>query len=230
MGEIIVGILAILVGGLFAFQGGNIMRIVFPIAGFFVGFSAGAAMIAGITGDGFLGTVLGWAVGLFVALLFALLAYFFYAFAVVLAFAGLGFSLAAAILTLLHLDWNWLIIITGSIVGIAFGVFAVAGRLPMILLIFATSFFGMAMIIYGLLLVFNVASFGDFSSGAVYLYIRTHAGVYVLWLIAGFAAAFAQVRILNEQTKLAHEYWNSSMTFNDVVDVQNKKTTTKKKS
>ncbi len=230
MGEIIVGIFAILVGGVFAFQGGNIMRIIFPIVGFFVGFSAGAGMIASITGDGFLSTVLSWVVGFFVALLFAALAYFFYSFAVVLAFAGLGFSITAALLSVLHLDWNWLVVILGSIAGIVFGIFALAGSLPMVLLIIATSFFGIAMIIYGILLVFNVASFGDFSSGSVYLYIRSHAGIYVLWLTAGITASLAQIRILGEQTKLAQEYWASSMTFNDFTQEQSKKAVSKKKA
>lgn len=228
MGEIIVGILAVLIGGLFAFQGGNLMRVIFPLVGFFAGFTAGAAMISGVTGDGFLATVLGWAVGLGVALLFALLAYFFYAFAIVLAFAGLGFSLAAGVLAFFHLDWNWLVIIVGSVVGVVFGLFAIASNLPMIALIVATSFFGVAMIVYGLLLVFNVARFGDFANGSVYLYIKSHAGVYVLWLTAGIVASFTQVRILGEQMKLAQEYWNSSLTLGELS--QGQKPAAKKKA
>lgn len=228
MGEIIVGILAVLIGGLFAFQGGNLMRVIFPLVGFFAGFTAGAAMISGVTGDGFLATVLGWAVGLGVALLFALLAYFFYAFAIVLAFAGLGFSLAAGVLAFFHLDWNWLVIIVGSVVGVVFGLFAIASNLPMIALIVATSFFGVAMIVYGLLLVFNVARFGDFANGSVYLYIKSHTGVYVLWLTAGIVASFTQVRILGEQMKLAQEYWNSSLTLGELS--QGQKPVAKKKA
>jgi hypothetical protein len=38
MGEILVGIFAILIGGLFALQGGSLMRLIFPLVGFFVGF------------------------------------------------------------------------------------------------------------------------------------------------------------------------------------------------
>jgi hypothetical protein len=220
MGEIIVGIFAIMIGAFFAVQGGNIMRILFPLVGFFTGFSAGAAMVTGITGDGFLSTVLGWVVGFFVALLFAALAYFFYAFAVILAFAGLGFSLAAAVLSIFNIDWNWLVVILGSITGLVFGVIALATSLPMMVLIIATSFFGAAMVIYGLLLIFNVASFGDFSSGAVYEYIRNRAGVYILWVTAGIAGSLTQVRILGEQMKAAQEYWNSSATFAELVQVE----------
>ena len=135
MGEILIGILAVLIGALFALQGGNFMRIIFPIVGFVAGFSAGAAMVSGITGDGFLSTVFSWVVGFFVAILFALLAYLFYWFAVVLAFAGLGFSVMAAILTFLNLDWNWLVVILGVVAAIAFGLFAALGSLPMMVLV-----------------------------------------------------------------------------------------------
>ncbi|TAH33484.1 TMEM198/TM7SF3 family protein [Candidatus Saccharibacteria bacterium] len=230
MGEIIVGILAVLIGAFFAFQGGNLMRLVFPFVGFFAGFSAGAGLVSGITGDGFLSTVLGWVVGLVVALIFALLAYFFYAFAIVLAFAGLGFSLTAGVLSFFHLDWNWLVVLLGSVVGLGFGVLAVATNLPMVALIVATSFFGAAMVIYGMLLVFQVAQFGDFSSGAVYVYIKSHTGVYILWLTTGLAATLTQLRILGEQMKLTQEYWNSSLSLEEFVQSQNKKPAGKKKS
>jgi hypothetical protein len=228
MGEILVGILAVLVGALFALQGGNLMRILFPLIGFVAGFSAGAGMISAVTGDGFLSTAFSWVVGFFVALLFALLAYFFYAFAIVLAFAGLGFSLAAAVLSIFNLDWNWLVIIVGTITAIAFGLFAAVGGLPMGVLIVATSFFGASMVIYGLLLVLNIASFGDFSNGEIYRAIRTNVGLYVLWVTAGVSATIAQFKVLGEQTKLAQEYWDKSMTFDELVQASTKPAKKKK--
>lgn len=229
LGEILVGIFAILVGGLFAFQGGNMLRILFPFVGFFVGFSAGAGLIAGITGDGFLSTLFSWVVGFCVAILFALLAYFFYSFAVILAFAGLGFSLAGIILGLFNLDWNWLVLLAGTALGIIFGLFAIVSSLPMMLLIVASSFFGASMIIYGLLLIFNGASFGDLANGSVYIMIRNRAGLYILWLMIGVTSSITQVRILGEQMKLAQEYWDSSKTYDDLMAESSKPTKSSKK-
>lgn len=228
MGEILVGILAVLIGGLFALQGGNLMRILFPLLGFFAGFSAGAGAISAITGDGFLSTVFSWVVGLCVALLFAVLAYFFYAFAIVLAFAGLGFSLTAALLALFNIDWNWLVILLGTVVAVAFGVFAVASSLPMMVLIIVTSFFGASMIVYGVLLVLNIVSFGDFANGTIYETIRNNVGLYVLWLTFGITASITQLRILGEQMKVAQEYWENSLTYNDLL-VEDGKTSKKSK-
>lgn len=227
MGEIIVGIFAVLIGGLFALQGGNLLRIMMPLFGFFAGFSAGAGMISGVTGDGFLATALGWAVGLSVALLFAVLAYAFYAFAVILVFAGFGFALTAGLLNWLNMDWNWLVLLLGTVVAIAFGAFAATSKLPMTLLIVLTSFFAASLTIYGIMLVLNIASFGDFSNGTVYATIHDSIGLYILWLLFGFMASVTQLRIFGVQTQMAQDYWNSSLTFDEYVATVAQPTTKK---
>lgn len=229
MGEILVGLLAILVGVTFCFSGNTMMRILFPFMGFFAGFSVGAGAIAAIGGDGFLGTVLGWVVGLFVGLLFALLAYFFYAFAVVLAFAGLGFSATAGLLSLLNMDWNWLVVILGTVVGIIFGVFAIVTSMPLIVLVIATSFFGSAVVIYGLMLVFNTASFGDFSNGTVMQIIRDRFGLYLLWVGLAIAGAMSQSQKLATEAQEMQKLWNSSATFDEFLAQSSKTSKSTKK-
>lgn len=228
MGEILVGIFAVLVGALFCFSGMNVMRVLFPIMGFFLGFSAGAGMMSAISGDRFLGTMLGWILGFFVGLLFGVLAYFFYAFAVILAFAGVGFAITSGILTFLHLDWNWLVVILGTVVGIVFGLVALATNLPTLVLILATSLLGSAVILYGLMLVFNTASLGDFSSGVVMDRIKDHPGLYVLWIMLAFSGSITQVRVLGEQTKQLQEYWESSATFEEFVGMSSQPVKKKK--
>lgn len=217
MGEILVGLFAVLVGAVFCFSGNVLMRLLFPLMGFFAGFSAGAAMIAGIGDDRFLGTVLGWVVGLGIGLLFALLAYFFYAFAVILTFASLGFSLMAGLLALLNLDWNWLVIILGTAAAVLFGIFALASNMPAIVLIVASSFLGSAIMIYGLMLVFNTAELGDFSSGKVRLIINNNLGLYILWLFGAISGSMAQARALSVETANMQQMWESSNSFNDFM-------------
>ncbi|MBP7807609.1 DUF4203 domain-containing protein [Candidatus Saccharibacteria bacterium] len=223
MGELVVGLFAILVGALFCFSGNIMMRILFPFMGFFAGFSVGAGAIAAISGDGFLGTVLGWTAGLFVGLLFALLAYFFYSFAIVLAFAGLGFSITSGLLSILHMDWNWLVVILGTVVGIIFGIFAIISSMPLIVLVIATAFFGSAVIIYGLMLVLNTASLGDFSSGAVWQDIRDRFGLYLLWIGLAIAGSMSQTTRLVEESQKMRELWESSATFDEFLSKQQPK-------
>ena len=63
MKDILVGLLAVAAGLMFCFRGYLLMRIVIPVWGFFVGFALGGAIISAITDRAFLGTVLGWIVG-----------------------------------------------------------------------------------------------------------------------------------------------------------------------
>ena len=68
MADILVGLLAIVAGGVMLFSGQFVLRIVIPIWGFFAGFAFGAGLVSGLADERFLGTVLGWVLGLFFAL------------------------------------------------------------------------------------------------------------------------------------------------------------------
>ena len=98
MQDLILGLVAIAAGALFCFAGYLAFRLIIPLWGFFAGFAFGAGLISSITDDGFLRTLLGWAVGLGCALVFALLAYLFYEVAVVVAMGSIGFALGTSIL------------------------------------------------------------------------------------------------------------------------------------
>src|SRR4030095_15056858 len=214
MGEIIIGLLAVAIGYLFCYMGNIAMRVMLPLIGFFMGVSAGAALVSQ---DGFLSTGFSWIVGLCVGLLFGLLAYFFYEVAVVLAFAGLGFAVASALLMCLNLDWNWLIAIAGIALGVVFGITAIFVRMPIVVLILVSSFWGAAVIIYGLMLMFNSASLGDFSNGLAWLQIRNTPGLYILWLFFGITGGINQLKLLSKEAAFTKAYWEKSKTLNDYV-------------
>jgi hypothetical protein len=179
-----------------------------------MGFSAGAALFSQ---DGFLSTTLSWVVGFFIGLLFGLLAYFFYEVAVVLAFAGLGFAIAAGLLGIFNMDWNWLVAIAGTLLGVIFGIAAMYMRMPIAVLILVSSFWGAAVIIYGLMLMFNTVSLGDFSNGYAWLQIKSTPGLYILWLFLGIAGGFNQVKLLGKEAEFTKAYWDKSKTLNDYV-------------
>ena len=74
MQDVVVGLLAIAVGALFAFRGYFAMRLIIPIWGVFAGFMLGAGLVSSASNDGFLRSVLGWVIGVVLAALFALAA------------------------------------------------------------------------------------------------------------------------------------------------------------
>ena len=73
MADIILGLLAVLAGGVMLFAGRLVLRIVLPIWGFFAGFTFGAGLVAEFADERFLGTVLGWVLGLIFAVIFGVL-------------------------------------------------------------------------------------------------------------------------------------------------------------
>ena len=62
MNDIVLGVLAILIGAVFCFRGYFAMRIIIPIWGAFAGFVLGAGLVS-TGGDEFLSTALSWIVG-----------------------------------------------------------------------------------------------------------------------------------------------------------------------
>jgi hypothetical protein len=167
MENVIFGLLAIAAGALFCFRGALAFRVLIPVWGAFVGFASGAALVASMTGEGFLQTGLAWLVALGAAALFGLLAYLYYEVAVVLAMGSIGFALGASLMVALGISWNWLIIL----VGVALGGFLAAGAvvvdLPMILLVVLSALGGASAIVTGVMLLVGSVDTQEFSNAAV---------------------------------------------------------------
>jgi len=145
------GLLAILVGAAFCFIGFRLFLILMPLWGFIAGFTAGAAGISALFGDGFLSTALGWIVGAVLGLVFALLVYFFYWAAVVILGASIGYSLGAGIILGFGLPG-----ILAFVVGLSFATAAVLATIfldvPQLLIVAFTALAGAGALLAGILL------------------------------------------------------------------------------
>jgi hypothetical protein len=167
MVDILLGLLAILAGGFMLIAGRFVLRFALVIWGFFAGFAFGAGLVSNLADERFLGTVLGWALGLLFALIFAIFAYLYYAVAVILVMAAFGFAIGSGLVVALGIDWNWLAILVGVVVGAAVGVLSVLGNMPMAVLIFLGSVAGALSVVGGLMLVFGSLNSADFTRGDV---------------------------------------------------------------
>ena len=144
------------------------LRVYVPRAvGAFAGFSLGAGVIAGWFGQGFLATTAGWVVGLIMAIVFAWLAYAYYAVAVLIATASLGFAAGAALMAALGVTWNWLIILVAIVVAVGIGVAALTVNMPAVLLIVLSTLGGASVAVSGLMLVLGVLTIADLTDPAV---------------------------------------------------------------
>lgn len=158
MVDVVMGVLALLIGLLLCFRGRGAMRVLLALWGAFVGFGLGASLVAGLTEHGYLATAAGWLAAIVLALVFAVLAYLFFAVAVVLAFASMGFVLGQTLAIALGAGQGWLITSVGVAVGVLLAVLAVVTNLPELVLIVISAFAGASVAVAGLMLLLDVFS------------------------------------------------------------------------
>lgn len=208
MRDVVFGLLAIAVGALFCFRGYLTMRFVIPVWGAFAGFALGAGMIDAITGDGFLVGALSWVVGIVMALVFALLTYFFYEVSVVIAMSAVGFVLGSSLMVALGVTWSWVVALVGVLVGIALAVLAILGSLPMLLLTLLTAIAGSGTIVAGILLLTGSLAVDDLdSSAAVASRLDDSAGWWILYACLAVVGVVVQLRFLDDMRRSLRAQW-----------------------
>jgi hypothetical protein len=208
MDDVIIGIIAILIGAALCFRGYLLMRIIIPIWGAFAGFALGAGLIAG-SDDGFLKTGLAWAVGFGFALVFGLLAYLYYEFSVLLTMASLGFVLGVALMTALGVRWEWLIVLVGIAVGAVLATLAIVGELPMLLLTVLSSMAGASLVLGGIALVSNTINLDQIGEdGAITDTINRGPWWFILFGGLTVLGIVLQVRYLDDLRRSVRQQWD----------------------
>ena len=149
--------IALLFGLVVAFGGYRLFLFLLPVWGFFTGFFLGAQTIDFLFDAGLFATVTGWVVGFFVGLLFAVLSYLFYLFAVGIISFSLGYGATIGILAWLGLDPGFLIWLIALVVGVALAFVVYRFNLQKYAIIVATAVGGTGLIIYTFLVLFNGA-------------------------------------------------------------------------
>lgn len=202
MSDAVIGILAVLVGAVFCFRGYLAMRLVISLWGAFVGLSLGAAFVSAITGDGYFGTALGWAVAIILAVVFSVLAYLYYAVAVVLTMASVGFFVGTGVMAAVGVTWNWVIILVGVVVGVGLAILTLAMDLPAMLLVVVSALGGAIAIVAGVMLLAGKIRTVDFDTGTVTATADLQLWWYVMFVVLLVAGIFAQTRMRGQERSL----------------------------
>lgn len=207
MADILLGILAIVAGGVMLFAGQFVLRLVLPIWGFFAGFAFGAGLFASLADESFLGTALGWVSGFVFALIFAVLAYLYYAVAVILAMAAFGYVVGAGLIVALGIDWSWVAVLLGVVVGAIFGIVSVIGNMPMIVLAVASSLAGAVSVVAGLMLLLGTLNSADFTEGGFSSAVDAGWGWWLLLVALVVIGFLAQTRQRVAVRRSVNEAW-----------------------
>ena len=191
------------------FAGQYVLRLILPIWGFFAGFAAGAGLVADLADERFLGTVLGWMLGLVLGLVLAILAYFFYAVAVILAMAAFGFAIGSGLVVAIGIDWNWLAVLAGLLVGAIVGVASLFLDMPMIVLIVLGSIAGAVSVVAGLMLLAGSLNSADFTRAAFTDSIKDSWGWYLTVLVLAVLGIIIQARQRAVMRRTIQAYWSA---------------------
>ncbi|GAA4412828.1 hypothetical protein GCM10023168_35110 [Fodinibacter luteus] len=207
MADIVLGLFAILAGGVMVFSGQFVLRFILPIWGFFAGFAFGAGLFAELADERFLGTLLGWVSGFVLAIVFALLAYLYFAVAVVLAMAAFGFAIGSGLVVALGIDWSWVAVLVGLVFGAILGLVAVLGNMPMVVLSVVSAIAGAVSVVAGIMLVVGSLESADFTQGTVTETIQDGWGWYALLVVLALVGIVVQTRQRLVMERSIQESW-----------------------
>ena len=207
MADIVLGVLAILAGSAMLVAGQFVLRLVIPIWAFFAGFAFGAGIVASFADEHFLGTVLGWALGLLFAVIFALLAYMFYWLGVVITMGAAGYAIGSGIILAFGFDWDWVAASVGLALGIAFGLVSAFADVPMIVLVIIGSVAGAVGVTGGLMLLVGSLNSSDFTEGDFTNRVSDSFGWALLVLVLAIGGIAVQVRQRAVLRQSIHETW-----------------------
>ena len=209
MNDIVVGLIAILTGAVFCFRGYLAMRIIIPLWGAFAGFMLGAGIVSG--SDGFLGSALGWIVGIVMAVVFGLLAYLYYEVAVVIGMLAIGFTLGTSLMVALGVTWSWVIVLSGVALAVALAFVALVADLPMALLTVLTGMAGASAIVAGLMLIFGVTDVGDFDSAQTTAALADDWWWYAIYLVLAIGGMIAQFIDVERRRETLRAAWSTGI-------------------
>ncbi len=191
---IVIGLLGVALGALFAFAGFRFFLLLLPIWGLFTGFMVGAGATAVLLGEGFLGSVIAIGVGVVVAIVFAMLSYLYWWGAVAVIGGALGFWIAQWLLVVIGFSADGFVttlIALAAGVAVAFVAFLV--NAPKYVAIILTAFAGAAWLAAGVALFLGVIKTDDLANGSIAAVYREGWLWIAIWGVVAAAGIISQL-------------------------------------
>lgn len=201
------GLIGILFGLALAFAGYRFFLILLPIFGFFFGLAFGAQAIQALFGQAFLATVTSWVVGFIVGLVFAVLSYLFYLFAVALIAGALGYAVTVGLVQAIGLPMGWLLWIIGVVVGIIVAIVTLRFNIQKWVVMIATAVLGAGAIVGTMVLLFNPAA--QFLQNPVRVALATSPFMVIVFLLVAVLGVIVQVRHNRNFTLDSYDRWST---------------------
>jgi hypothetical protein len=191
--DILLGLLAIVVGLGLCFAGYRVFLILLPIWGLVAGFWVGSAGMQALFGEGFLATVTSWVVGIVVGLIFAVLSYLFWYVSIAVLGASVGASVGSGILSAIGIDSSFVLAIAALVVAVVFAAAVFLLNIPKWLVIAYTALAGAVVAIAGVLLLFNQFEVEQLGPGAAIAIVQESWFWLFVWAALAAVGLAAQI-------------------------------------
>lgn len=192
--QLLVGILAVLIGLAFAFGGWRFFLLLLPLWGFVVGFSLGTEAMRSLFGDGTFATVTSWVVGFVIAVVFAVLSYLYYYVAIAVLAGTVGYALGASAWGLIGSEQGVIALVIGIVVGVIFAVGVLALNVPRYLVIVLTGLGGAAAVVAGWFILIGQVPSDNVTWWQVGQLIKDSWFYLIVWALIAAAGILAQLR------------------------------------
>lgn len=206
MGDVLVGILLVVLGAGVCVLGLRLFFFMLPVWGFIAGFFVGAAGMEAIFGDGFLSTVTGWIVGFLVGVVFAAFSWLYWYVGAILAAASLGALVASGLMAAFGVDTGWVIFIAALIGAVLFAWVALTLALPIYVVLINTALAGAFGVVTGALLLFNQLDVDQLGFGGAWAMIEESWFWFPVWAVIAAVGLGAQMTQL-QSIHLPEERW-----------------------
>jgi Domain of unknown function (DUF4203) len=192
--QLVMAILAVVIGLAFAFGGWRFFLLLLPLWGFVIGFSLGTEAMRSLFGDGTFATVTSWVVGLVIALVFAALAYLYYYAAIAILAGTVGYLIGASAWGLIGSEQGVIAFVIGLVVGVVFAIAVLALNVPRYLVIVLTGLGGAAAILLGWFLLIGKVPADNVTWWQVGQLIKDSWFYLIVWALIAAAGILAQLR------------------------------------
>ena len=192
---IVVGLLGVLLGAAFCFNGFRWFLLLLPIWGLFVGFTTGASAVALLLNEGFLASVLGIGVGVALALVFALLSWFYWWGAILVVAGSLGYLVTHLVLEAIGFASDgFLTAVIAIAAGVILAFAALFANAPKFVAIILTAFAGASWLTAGIALVPGIIKTADLDQGPLVAVYQQGPFWIIVWGVLAAAGIIAQIQ------------------------------------
>lgn len=182
MSSTALGVIVALIGLSLVVRGYATIRAIISLFGALIGFAVGAYAVAQFTSTPLLQNQTGWIGGAIGAVVFGLLAFFVYRFAMIGGMAAIGYTLGVTALVALHIDNRWASVAAGVVGAIVLAIIAYRFDLPGLVLVVLTTLVGASLVTLGAMLTSAKITLLTISQASVTAVVADGWGWYALYL------------------------------------------------